>query len=363
MKKKIAHVQLLPLLAGAQNVMLAILASLDPAEFEITVISKADGPLVDRCQELNYRHIAVKNFQRSIGGKDFLAFSELYRIMRKHKFDIVHTHSSKSGFIGRVSARLAGVPKIIHTVHGYPFNEFQAKPVQLFYQFLEKTAASFCDYVVFVNNGERKLAIQKRWVKTQQAVTIFNGVKHLSEKPQSAHDDIFTIGSILRFWEQKNIITTIQVAIDLCNEISNVKFIFLGDGMLHDEATKLVAENSLQERIILPGWQSNVGDWLRIFDLFLLYSKWEGLPMSILEAMSYGLPIVASDISGNDELVDSTNGILVDINDPNKLKVALKEIAENRDKLSIWSENSYKKISEIFNLESFSQKYKELYRR
>ena len=111
----------------------------------------------------------------------------------------------------------------------------------------------------------------------------------------------------------------------------------------------------------MPGWQKNVTKWLQKFDVFLLYSKWEGLPLSILEAMSFGLPIVASDIKGNNELVSDANGILVPINDIDRLISVLLSLPDKKKKLRMWGENSRKIVEEKFNHTDFARKYKEVY--
>jgi len=363
MKKiKIVHIQLLPLLSGVQNVMLAILKSLDKDKYDIYVISKPSGPLVDKIEELNYKFIPLRSLKRSISLMDIVALIELIRIFKKSKFDIVHTHSSKPGFIGRIAARIAGVPKIVHTVHGFPFHPYQNKFVMNFYKSMEKFASLFCDKVVFVNNSERETAIVDHLIQPQKVITIYNGIelpkKEIQKKRKS---NKLIIGSCLRFWKQKNIIETIDGAIRVCKENENIKFVFVGDGELYKVVKKMVYDSGLIDRIQLPGWQKNVTEWLQNFDVFLLYSKWEGLPLSILEAMSHGLPIVASDIKGNNELVSETNGILVPINDIDRLTAVLLSLPDKKEMLKEMGENSRKLIKEKFDIMDFVRKYKNVY--
>ena len=123
----------------------------------------------------------------------------------------------------------------------------------------------------------------------------------------------------------------------------------------------MITDSGFEDRIQLPGWQKDPTEWLQKFDVFLLYSKWEGLPLSILEAMSYGLPIVASDIKGNNELVSDVNGILVPINDIDRLTAILLSLPSEKEKLKKWGTNSRKLIKEKFNLTDFVRKYKEIY--
>lgn len=361
-KIKIAHIQLLPLLSGVQNVMLAILNSLDKDKYDIYVISKPDGPLVERVLELGYNYIPLRSFERSISILDIVAFIKLIIICKKYKFDIVHTHSSKPGFIGRIAARIAGVPKIVHTVHGFPFHPYQKKLIMNFYRYMEKFAALFGDKIIFVNNSERELAIADLLIKPEKTVTIYNGIELpiISKKKRGRNDNLI-IGSSLRFWKQKNIIDTINVAIRVCKECESIQFIFIGDGELYKNAEKMITDSGFEDRIQLPGWQKDPTEWLQKFDVFLLYSKWEGLPLSILEAMSYGLPIVASDIKGNNELVSDANGILVSINDIDSLTAILLSLPSKKEEFIEWGENSRKLIKEKFNLTKFERNYKKVY--
>ena len=363
MKKiKIVHIQLLPLLSGVQNVMLAILNSLDKNKYDIYIISKPGGPLVERVLELGYNYIPLRSFKRRVSIMDFVAFMKLIIIFNKYNFDIVHTHSSKPGFIGRIAARIAGVPKIVHTVHGFPFHPYQNKLIMNFYRYMEKFASLFCDKVVFVNNSERETAIVNHLIQPQKVITIYNGIElpkiEIQKKRKS---DKFIIGSCLRFWKQKNIIETVDAAIRVCKQNENIKFIFVGDGELYNVVEKMVYDSGLIDRIQLPGWQKNVTEWLQKFDVFLLYSKWEGLPLSILEAMSFGLPIVASNIKGNNELVSDNNGFLVPINDIDRLSAVLLSLPNKKERLKKLGENSRKLIGDKFNITDFIRKYKDVY--
>ena len=115
----------------------------------------------------------------------------------------------------------------------------------------------------------------------------------------------------------------------------------------------MIKEAELEKRILLPGWQNNILDWLIGFDVFLLFSMWEGLPISILEAMSVGLPIIASDIKGNNELVNSRNGYLIPVNDIDKLTKILASLPNKKDLLNKLGDESLKIMKEKFNIYNF----------
>ena len=365
MKKiKIVHIQLLPLLSGVQNIMLKLLVNLDRNKYEIYVLSKPGGLLVEKVKELGFHYIPVPSLRRDLSLLDGFAFIHFFLIFRKYKFDIVHTHSSKTGFLGRISARLAGVPKIVHTVHGFPFHYAQPLPIRFFYQVLEKLVSPFCNKMIFVNNFEREFAIKNKIVKEKKAITIYNGIELNEEKNKHSSimkDDIFIYGSVLRFEKIKNIINTIKVSIEVCKVNNRIVFYFIGDGKLLNKCRQMVLKANLEENIILPGWKNNIAEWLVKFDTYLLFSIAEGLSISILEAMSMGLPIVASDVKGNNELVSDANGILVPINDIDRLTAVLLSLPDEKERLKKLGENSRKLIKEKFDLMDFVRKYKNVY--
>jgi len=356
---KILQIQLLPLLYGAQIVMLRLIKNMPEHEFE--VLSLPGEPLASTIKNLGCKHQRITSLRRELSILDIKALYDIYRVCKKGKYDIVHTHSAKTGFLGRIAARLAGIPKIIHTVHGFPFHDFQHPLVRFFYMKLERFAAKFCDQMVFVNQFERQMAIDKRIVPAVKAFTIYNGVQLIDCQKKESKDETFTIGSIGRFCKQKNSINVIKAAIEVCKRNNELKFVFLGDGELLDRCRAMVSEANVDDRIELPGWQRNTEDWLCRFDLFLLFSRWEGLPLSILEAMAAGLPIVASDIKGNNELVSEENGVLLPIDALDKLKETLASITEDREKLQKWGRRSKEIIQKKFSIKKCVDEYKKLY--
>ncbi|MCF7919139.1 MAG: glycosyltransferase family 4 protein [Candidatus Cloacimonetes bacterium] len=367
-KKKLLHIQLLPLLSGVQNMMLELLSHLDREEYEIFVLSKPGGPLVEAVKTAGYHYLPMPSLRRNISPWDFVAFWEIYLLVRKYRFDIVHTHSSKTGFLGRIAARLGGVRKVVHTVHGFAIHEQQPGFNNLVYIFLERLASQFCDRIIFVNNFERKFALKKHIVTAQKSCTIYNTVnpdKFNSGQRNYANrnyvEQPFTIGSVLRFTTQKNMINTVRAAIKVCKQREQVRFIFIGDGEQYLMCKQLVEHENLNTRILLTGWQQEIELLLPKFDVFLLYSRWEGLPISILEAMACSLPVVCSDIKGNNELVDAENGILIPINKEEELVKELVKLPERRADLQKWSLGSRRKVEEKFGSERFVNEYREVY--
>ena len=363
-KVKLCHVQLLPILSGVQNMMLSLLKELDKDQYEIYVISKPNGELVQAVQNEGYYHISISSLRRDISLWDILTIFKLFLIFRKYRFDVVHTHSSKTGFLGRISARIAGIPKIIHTSHGFPFHQFQPHFMQRFYKFLEKFAALFCDYVVFVNQADYDFAIQTQIVPESKAKTIYNGVLLPDVRKDWKNVDWnnqIMIGSIARFSAQKNSINTVKASIKAVQKDNRLNFTFIGDGELLDECKKLVHDAGMHYKISFPGWKNKIFWELLRFDIFLLYSKWEGLPISILEAMSVGLPVIASNIKGNDELVTKETGVLIPVLEVDKLTNFFLSLPNEYKEWQKKGNLARKMVEEKFNMKQFTLKYKDLY--
>ncbi|MEA1973580.1 MAG: glycosyltransferase family 4 protein, partial [Candidatus Cloacimonadota bacterium] len=315
-KCKILHLQLLPILSGVQNTMLTLLANLDPNKFDIFVASKPDGPLVEKVKELGFTYIPVKYLRRRFSSLDFFALHQLYFIFKSHNFDIVHTHSSKTGVLGRIAAKAAKVPQIVHTVHGFPFNDAIRFPLNQIYQIIEKFAAKLTDDLIFVNSAEKRFAIKNRFVKKDNCHTIHNGLDVFENFQKSKYEELenkTVIGFVGRFAFPKNVLTITKAAVYACRKNNNLGFIFVGDGPDWNECNRFVIDNKMEKNIKLVGWQNNIKKFLSYFDALVLFSKFEGLSISILEGMAAGLPIIASNVKGNNELVDNSNGFLIDI--------------------------------------------------
>ncbi|MBS3741459.1 MAG: glycosyltransferase family 4 protein [Candidatus Cloacimonetes bacterium] len=367
-KRRILHIQLLPILSGVQNAMLYLLQHLSNKKYDISVLSAPDGPLVNRVESLGFRHIALPNFERLINFKDLLVLIRLYKVCRKYKFHLVHTHSSKPGLLGRIAAKLAGVPIVVHTVQGFPFHTSQPKIHQYFYLILEKLGSYFCDMAVSVNKFERDLAIEKKILPAEKIITIYNGIEQpqanrkISKASLGFDDDDVVVGEIARFSKAKNIIKLIRISSEIAKNFDNIKFVYVGDGELWQKAKSVVKKQGVEDKIILPGWDTDIGAWNELFDISVSFSLWEGLSLSILEAMACAKPIVASDIKGNNEMViNGENGFLIADHSKRDFIDKITKLAKNENLRKFMGEKSLKIFEKKFTAERHVRKFNLLY--
>ena len=342
--------------------MIQLLSGLDQDKYEFYIASKSDGELVEAVRQKNWEHIAIDSLVRELSWKDIVSTWRIMKIIQKIKPDIVHTHSAKTGFLGRIIARLMGVRLVIHTVHGFPFHQYQHPVKRFFYIILEMFAGLFAHYNIFVNKFEKEYAIHRLGYNRKKCVTVYNGVSRFEVRGSRFEiGGMLKIVSVLRFTEQKNVVTTIEQAIRVVGKYEGVCFDFFGGGELFEICEKIVLDSGVGDRVCLKGWVSNVQEILIGYDVFLLHSLWEGLPISILEAMNVGLPVICSDIKGNNELVDSLNGWLIDPKDKNGIDNVVGEILNDKSILREKGVESFKKVTNRFNYELFINEYERLY--
>lgn len=383
MKRKILHLQLLPLMSGVQRFSLLLLEGLPADEYEIYVACKPGGEFVDAVQNRGWNYIPLPLLRHPIGVLDLFAFLHLILVCKKHKFDIVHTNSSKTGLLGRIAARIAGTPLIIHTNHGASFLPHQHPLIYRLYMHLDKLASHFCDYVTFVNHSERENYLRLGLVKPEQAVTIYNAIKSRGREVEgsssleveesgslvvegsrgsdAAKGQSLTIGSTLRFSDQKNVIALTTYACKACDLNPGLRFILLGDGEHYELCKAIVASHHMTERILLPGWDSEVEPWLNLFDVFILYSRWEALPFSIIEAMHAGLPVIGSSIPSIMELVSEDVGLLVPLDDEAAYLATLQAVANDPATILKKGQKAREKVQLLCDYDTMVKAYRSLY--
>ncbi|EED1044187.1 TPA: glycosyltransferase family 4 protein, partial [Escherichia coli] len=358
---KIAHIQLLPMLSGVQKVTLQELMILNDNEYTKYLICKEEGELTEECKRLGIKTHVVKDLTREINAvKDIIALYKIYKFLKANDIDIVHTHSAKTGFLGRVAAKLAGIPLIVHTVHGFPFDSAKNKYIAFFYKVLEFISARFADIIICLHDGDKETCKKLLHVPESKVLVLPNGIAfteffRLSECDKKKARTILGIPEsslvftmVGRLWEQKNPLLLINAAKEVINEYpsDDIIFLLIGDGFLRKEIERIAEREIYHNKIVLLGWRKDIPDILSCSDVFVLPSRWEGMPLAILEAQATGLPCIVSDIPGNNNLVkDGVNGYLFESGSVTQLKDAIlrMRVIEKRHEMGI---NAYDYVSQ-----------------
>ncbi|OGS01914.1 MAG: hypothetical protein A2V88_13645 [Elusimicrobia bacterium RBG_16_66_12] len=273
--------------------------------------------------------------------KDLVALIRLARFLRRGRYDVVHTNSSKAGILGRIAAAIAKVPVVVHTVHGWGFHPRQSALRLGFYTALERACAPRCDRLIVVNEADRDTGLALRIGRPEQYLLMRSGIEieafrdvkislSAARERLGVPPEAFVVGCVGRLSEQKAPLDLFAAFERVARECPAAHLVMVGDGPLRGAIEARIVEAGLSDRVHLAGLRRDVPKCLRAFDVLALSSRWEGLPRVFSQAMAAGLPIVATRVAGAADAVrDGENGFLVEIGDAVGLAVRLLELAHD----------------------------------
>ncbi|MFX4262059.1 glycosyltransferase family 4 protein [Pelotomaculum propionicicum] len=364
-------------LGGAQKVVHHIAAGLDPRQFDITVACAPGGELVNwlRNMHRDIKIVEITDLKRDISPlNEIKAFMKLYALMKKNSYHIAHCHSSKAGVLGRLAAWLAGVPKIFFTAHGWGINEYQNRVLRFFYTWMERLAGAVSTKVVCVSESDLMKARSLKLVSDEKLCLIYNGLPELKTREGSlrrelnlAEKDII-VGTVARLAPQKDPLFLLEVAERMINchngwsGEGGLNFVLIGDGSLRPECEKFINDKGLKGHVFLLGTREEAAHLVHDFDIFVLLSRWEGLPLTIIEAMMSGRPVVANSVGGVGELVvHRETGLLINKLDADEAEKALFDLISNPEKRLSMGHYGRQRARNLFNIDQMVDKYKKLY--
>jgi glycosyltransferase involved in cell wall biosynthesis len=316
---RIAHVITRLIRGGAQETAVACVEGLRRSRLDVDLISGPtygkEGSVLGEAAAKGVVPSVVPSLRRHVNPiLDLVAFVHLVRLFRRGRYDIVHTHSSKAGIIGRLAARAVGVPLVVHTVHGWPFSASTHPVVRRGYVWLERVCARLSDALVVVTPLDTEAGLDAGVGRRDLFHTVRSGIdlEHF-RTPSRPSDDVRrewgvpagvpVVGAVMRLSDQKAPVDWVRVAARVAEEVPDAWFVIVGDGPLRERVEDEARALGIHDRLRITGMREDVPDLLSIFDLFLLTSLWEGLPRVLPQAMSAGLPIVATRVDGNAEAV------------------------------------------------------------
>jgi len=374
---KILQVITLSELGGAQKVVYHIVAGLPAEQFEVTVACAPGGELVNWLRVLpqGIHVVEIPEMKRNISPlNDFKALWKLYSLMKKNAFHIVHCHSSKAGILGRLAAWLAGVPKIYFTVHGWGINEYQSRPVRLFYEWAERLGGAVSTKVVCVSESDLAKGRSLRLAAGDKFCVIYNGLPESQKREGVLRGELdikgedIIIGTVARLAPQKDPLFLLELARRMITRPDRgpgegqLYFVLIGDGPLRSECEEFIAGSGLNGRVFLLGAREEAAELVRDFDIFVLFSRWEGLPLTIIEAMQAGRPVVANAVGGVGELVvHQKTGYLINGLDLKAAEEALQDLISSRDNRLSMGELGRQRADNLFSINEMIKKYRELY--
>jgi glycosyltransferase involved in cell wall biosynthesis len=306
---------------GAQENTLYTVGALDPRKFDRVLIAGEGGMLDTRAAAIpDCRFSKVDCLVREIRpGLDARAFLSLRAILRREKERagrlplVVHTHSSKAGILGRAAARSARADVVVHSIHGFGFHDSQPPPLRRFLVGLERAASRWTDAFIAVSEENVRQGIREKIMSAEQVRLIrsgfdtarfLTGSRERGRRLLGIPEGVPLVGTIAVLKPQKAPLDFVEVARRVRGRIPAARFVMIGDGELRPEVVRAAAKGLEGGGFLLAGWREEIPDLLRAFDVFLLTSRWEGLPKVVPQALLSGVPVVATAVDGTREIVD-----------------------------------------------------------
>ncbi len=380
-KIKVLHIITRLILGGAQeNTLYTVEGLMKDSAYDVTLVSGPttgpEGSLVSKAKGFGVNLVIIKSLTRNINPfSDISAFLSLYKLIKKNDFDIVHTHSSKAGIIGRLAAKLAGCSVIIHTIHGLPFHPYQNRFLNFFYIRLERLAGKFTDKIITVCDSMAQKAQVAGIKPVHGYVTVYSGMdlgKFIEERTSSHQAkrnigvpaDAKVVGKVARLFPLKGYEYFISAAKYISESVQNVYFLIVGDGILRKQLEEMVRQMGLKDRFIFAGLvpQEDVPKFIAAMDIVVHTSLREGLARVIPQAMAMSKPVVSFDIDGARELVHNNDtGYLVMPKDTKGLSDRVIDLLNNTEKAEKMGLNGKNLVDPAFRIETMIDKIKEIY--
>jgi glycosyltransferase involved in cell wall biosynthesis len=320
------------IVGGAQETAIDTCHLLDPERYEVDLLIGpqlgAEGELVSTVNRDRVRLTTLQPLVREIDPlNDWRALRALEKIMRQGRYHIVHTHSSKAGVLGRMAARRAGVPVVVHTVHGWPFHDRMNPLKRRVYIAAEKHCLPMTDKLIVVTQLDAGAGIRCGIGGPDDYRRIFSAI-NLDEYRNAAADpravraalgldpSAPVAGCVARLSPQKAPDIFMRMAAEVSKLVPDAQFLYVGGGPLRADIEALIRELGLEGKVVLAGLRRDIPQLMAAMDVFVLLSLWEGLPRVFPQAMASGLPVVASRVGGAAEIVThGDNGYLAEPGD------------------------------------------------
>ena len=346
-KPRVAHVTTVDL--SLRYLLLNQLQRIQSEGYEVFGIS-ADGPDVPVVEAAGIQHFAVPMTRRITPIADLRCLWELVRIMKRERFDVVHTHTPKAGLLGQLAARIAGVPTVANTLHGFYFHDDTKPWLRRFYIWMERVAANCSDTILSQNREDMATAVAEHIAKPEQLKWLGNGIdvarfdrrRLMDSSLEDLRREIGidagapVIGFVGRLVEEKGILDLLQAATTVIEAIPNAQLLIVGpyDEEKPDALRPDVAERyGVAANCRFVGMRNDMPELYALMDVLVLPSYREGFPRAPMEASAMGVPAMATDIRGcREAVVHGENGLLFPVGDADALAQSLIELLQDDER-------------------------------
>ncbi len=360
--------------------VILLTAKLDPNRFESRLLigkeGAREGNMFDQAAAWGVQPVVIPSLGREISPwNDLKTIFALWRYMRAYRPHIVHTHTSKAGFVGRIAAGLARVPIVIHTFHGHVFEGYFKAAPATFIVLLERFLARRSDKIIAISEHlrddltARKVAPREKLEVVPLGLDLspflaVRGRSNVLRGRMNMGPDESLVGIVGRLVAIKDHATFLRAAASAAKIRGNLKFAIIGDGELRADIEALANKLGLEGRVYFAGWVKDLAPIYADLDLVVLSSRSEGTPVSIIEGSAAGKPVVATCVGGVPDMIkDKWNGFLVPPGDPMALADSMLAILADPALSSTFAQRSREKITNFYSVDRLVADLESLYGR
>ena len=333
---------------GAQRYVFDVAKGARDAGHEVSVLCGGEGMLAEKLKGEKIRVIAIRELGRDISiGQDIKVFLRILRLLKQERPDVFHVNSSKMGGLGALAGRLARVPRIIFTAHGWAFNESRPWWQRMVIMKLAWWTIALSHLTVCVSDKMRRDVWFFPFIQSKLAV-IHNGTESFSLLPRK--ENIFTSGTLSELHYTKGLDILIRAFAEVLRG-KPARIVIMGEGEERQELKELAVALDVQHQVNFAGFVPNAREHLGQFDIFTLTSRTEGLPYTLLEAGVASLPVVASRVGGIPEVItNNETGLLVTKENVSELSQALLKLFNDKELRMKLGANLHTKVENEFGL-------------
>ncbi|MGC8977344.1 MAG: glycosyltransferase [Candidatus Ratteibacteria bacterium] len=338
-------------IGGTEKMILTLSKKMNKDLFEIVFFCiKGEGKFTEELKKENFK-VYVLNLK-----KNPFDFIKLFIYLKKERPDILQTFLYVSNIIGRIYGKILKINFVICSQRST--DDWR----KWYHWFIEKVTQNFVDLYISNSYSGREVLIKKGKISRKKIKVISNGIE-IPEKIENLKKDYLVIGSIGNLRKAKGYFNLIKAAKIVVKKNKNVKFYIIGEGELKDEILKMIKDEGLDNFFILTGYVENIYNYLKIFDIFVLPSLWEGCPVSLLESMGYGIASIATNVGDTPYIIENgKDGFIVGKNDYKKIAEKIIYLIENEDIREKIGNNAREKIKKSYSAEDMVKKYENLYK-